>query len=1276
MNQGKQQSRERSLKSCKKLRPSGNSIFSAQGLNFFTPRPEDEIIGKLTHTKKRTKSKESRSSSKKRQLTRGEHHFQVTADIRNQSPKILKSIIKKKLTMKKNNGQQALTHQQVQKPLQHKENINIVIQPNTINPLTQSQGISSMNMSQGIPMSNAQLHQSQMNNSNAFQNFAKAAIQVSNSTKNQNAQVFFQPLVENSNLAKKLNQISNKTSNKQSRNPSAKARKNVNIITGQNTAPNNQQVFIVDQQSTNRNQSNSIGRDGSNSSGKKVRILQTYESPSILKDSKQNKFNIKNPVSQEKIQLQNIQAKGNNFFMSNQNHGSVDLSENSPKTMQKQSLGNINNMKYSEYLVTNAHEQLHQRSHPVTTTNAAFVSQMNKRQGQAATNLGLKSSTRHSSKRRYSKGLLVNEGGDAFDQLNHHHFQSYQQDPLPSDMMNSIGTVSQREFYKAAEILNQHALQLKLTSKNKKKKSKNYTMATSSIASGGSIEPLMSSHRHQLKIKPPKHSFNTQLKSNTNLQSPAKHPAFNSKNLVQQIVNSPVSSPSQNNQNNQLQHQQLSQSQHQQFLSNFTSKNSYNPQNYFQSAKLLQKQKQYQQQNIQKSRNSSNSNLLLIGGHSSATSPMIQNWHTQLGLSTNQNAFTDLMIGNQTLKNGIAGNLQANIVSQKQSKNKTQQQIIIPSLNNQNNGQSFDPSSIIKTAQDNSKQANSQQIQAAIIKKIQNNFQLSFTNSFNQNPGTLTTNNFNNQQNQQIQQSSQTEKISPIKNLKQPNFENEELRIKEYHDSQLNTKKIEEHEKKQKDLAESLRSIEKKMIDQLTDIQNSILDSNHSNSQSDITKKKAETFMKVFDELITKESPFQSIIQKLRKGFKDCIKDYENQNDQGKHFVKECEFKLKEKQVDFKRIEQDLRDVERNEQECRTQIQNMASQIDERDDQIENLEIELDHQRRKFKDLFKQQMRQPLNKGGNKPIIIQNDDQSMEHQDMYEQLQEALNENNELKQIAKEMQEELDYGKQRENKLMFFLFILKEKGFPISEVFEEEIKDIPTTRFSTHFDDEYKQMYYQIKCERKEARKEKRLELINGGFGIQRDEVLALSPLTERVFTYVKKRELRQSMIDRVAINFGNLSQNNSKPRIQNTASNIDFDQVPYLVDSQFSDSNYLPVTVQKAKAQKKPSIVPKLDLMRMPHQKDSDSSSDSLGQDSEGKPKRGPNPRQLKKIFDKYNIMTCARNIMQQEKDIKKRRRLLAEKRDRSFTSSSFKNSLVIVDQQSNKQSSKKKRQ
>ncbi len=153
-------------------------------------------------------------------------------------------------------------------------------------------------------------------------------------------------------------------------------------------------------------------------------------------------------------------------------------------------------------------------------------------------------------------------------------------------------------------------------------------------------------------------------------------------------------------------------------------------------------------------------------------------------------------------------------------------------------------------------------------------------------------------------------------------------------------------------------------------------------------------------------------------------------------------------------------------------------------------------------------MQTPAGKGSkpnNQDIKIQQFDNdgadSEEKQVLFEQLQDAVNEIGDLKLMTKEMQDELDYGKQRENKLMFFLFILKEKGFPISEVFEDEIKDIPTTRFSTHFDDEYKTMYYQLKQERKAAKKQKRLEKEDGGFGIIRDEILALSPQTERVFS-------------------------------------------------------------------------------------------------------------------------------------------------------------------------------
>ena len=74
---------------------------------------------------------------------------------------------------------------------------------------------------------------------------------------------------------------------------------------------------------------------------------------------------------------------------------------------------------------------------------------------------------------------------------------------------------------------------------------------------------------------------------------------------------------------------------------------------------------------------------------------------------------------------------------------------------------------------------------------------------------------------------------------------------------------------------------------------------------------------------------------------------------------------------------------------------------------------------------------------------------------------------------------------------MFFLFVLKEMGFPISEAFEKEIKDVPTARFSKDFDDEYKDIYAELKKERHERLREEHLKRIHGdGFGVDREKVL------------------------------------------------------------------------------------------------------------------------------------------------------------------------------------------
>lgn len=59
---------------------------------------------------------------------------------------------------------------------------------------------------------------------------------------------------------------------------------------------------------------------------------------------------------------------------------------------------------------------------------------------------------------------------------------------------------------------------------------------------------------------------------------------------------------------------------------------------------------------------------------------------------------------------------------------------------------------------------------------------------------------------------------------------------------------------------------------------------------------------------------------------------------------------------------------------------------------------------------------------------------------------------------------EIEQSKQRENKLMFFLYVLKEeRDCPISEVFEQYIKPVKTSRFKTDFGDDYGKLLRKVK---------------------------------------------------------------------------------------------------------------------------------------------------------------------------------------------------------------------
>jgi hypothetical protein len=92
------------------------------------------------------------------------------------------------------------------------------------------------------------------------------------------------------------------------------------------------------------------------------------------------------------------------------------------------------------------------------------------------------------------------------------------------------------------------------------------------------------------------------------------------------------------------------------------------------------------------------------------------------------------------------------------------------------------------------------------------------------------------------------------------------------------------------------------------------------------------------------------------------------------------------------------------------------------------------------------------------------------------EIKELLSENEDLKTFATDLKSELEYGKQRENKLMYFLFLLQQKDYPVFDIFETYIKDLQTHRFSTELDEDYKNIYID------QMRKLKTLGLLERGW--------------------------------------------------------------------------------------------------------------------------------------------------------------------------------------------------
>ena len=61
----------------------------------------------------------------------------------------------------------------------------------------------------------------------------------------------------------------------------------------------------------------------------------------------------------------------------------------------------------------------------------------------------------------------------------------------------------------------------------------------------------------------------------------------------------------------------------------------------------------------------------------------------------------------------------------------------------------------------------------------------------------------------------------------------------------------------------------------------------------------------------------------------------------------------------------------------------------------------------------------------------------LDEKQLWSEIKDLLKENDDLRSFANEANNELEYGKQRENKLMYFLFLLQQKDYPVFDVFEK-----------------------------------------------------------------------------------------------------------------------------------------------------------------------------------------------------------------------------------------------
>ena len=89
-----------------------------------------------------------------------------------------------------------------------------------------------------------------------------------------------------------------------------------------------------------------------------------------------------------------------------------------------------------------------------------------------------------------------------------------------------------------------------------------------------------------------------------------------------------------------------------------------------------------------------------------------------------------------------------------------------------------------------------------------------------------------------------------------------------------------------------------------------------------------------------------------------------------------------------------------------------------------------------------------------------------QNEQLIEDVNMLVRQNIELKNLLEALQDEITYLKLREKKIMYLVHLLQGKGYPVTQVFEKQVKPINTLRFDEFLLAEEKKQQQEAELDR------------------------------------------------------------------------------------------------------------------------------------------------------------------------------------------------------------------